>query len=248
MDSVAGKTVLITGCTRGLGRALVQAFGAGGARIAGFGRSSSALDELASESSDFEFAPFVVDVRHHQEVCSAVEAVTGLYGSVDVLFNNAALYPKENFLEQPAGSWAEAIETNLIGMANCCRAILPVMIAAGFGRIYNIGTWADLAPIPRSSAYAASKGGVHALTKAIAADLEELEPDVDVEVHEWIPGHLNTRMSDFTGIDPAVSAGWAVNMVLSRASSRNVIFENDAEWVPPKRLKERIADTLLFWR
>ena len=248
MDSVAGKTVLVTGCTRGLGRALVHAFGTSGARVAGFGRSSSALDELTLECSEFEFAPFLVDVRHHREVWSAVEAVTERYGPVHVLFNNAALYPKENFLKQPAESWAEAVETNLIGMANCCRAVLPVMIDAGFGRIYNIGTWADLSPIPRSSAYAASKGGVHALTKAIAADLEELEPDVDVEVHEWIPGHLNTRMSDFTGIDPAVSAEWAVNLVLSQASSRNVIFENNAEWVPPKRLKERIAELLLFWR
>ena len=80
--------------------------------------------------------------------------------------------------------------------------------------------------------------------KAIAADIRPLQ--ADIEVHEWIPGHLRTRMSDFTGLDPAVAAEWGVQLVsMPHARTRNCIFENDREWLPPKGLKQRIKDRLL---
>jgi NADP-dependent 3-hydroxy acid dehydrogenase YdfG len=144
--------------------------------------------------------------------------------------------------------WLNVIRINLGGVSNCCKMVLPSMISAGFGRIYNLGSFADHEPIKNSGAYSCSKGGVHALTKSIARDIEEL--DLDIEVHEWIPGHLKTRMSNFTGIDPSVSASWGVRIAKGeiRASSKCVLFENDHEWIPPKRLKQRIKEKLLFWR
>jgi NAD(P)-dependent dehydrogenase (short-subunit alcohol dehydrogenase family) len=110
-----------------------------------------------------------------------------------------------------------------------------------------VGSWADVAPIESSAAYSASKGALHALTRAIAADIGPL--GLDIEVHEWIPGHLNTRMSEFTGMDPAVSAAWGLALAREvRADHRSRIYENDREWLPPKPLKQRLKERVLFWR
>jgi NAD(P)-dependent dehydrogenase (short-subunit alcohol dehydrogenase family) len=103
---------------------------------------------------------------------SVVNETKSRFGRIDILFNNAAIYPKVSFLEESAQDWARAIDVNVNGVANCCKAVLPLMIAAGTGRIYNIGSFADLNPIENSAAYSASKGAVRALTKAIARDLQ----------------------------------------------------------------------------
>jgi NAD(P)-dependent dehydrogenase (short-subunit alcohol dehydrogenase family) len=110
-----------------------------------------------------------------------------------------------------------------------------------------VGSWADIAPITASAAYSSSKGALHALTKAAAIDIADL--GLDIEVHEWIPGHLNTRMSEFTGMDPAISAAWGLALAKGiRPDHRSRIFENDREWLPPKPLKQRLKDRILFWR
>jgi short-subunit dehydrogenase len=121
------------------------------------------------------------------------------------------------------------------------------MIENDFGRIFNVGSWADREPIADSAAYSATKGALHALTKAIAVDVAR--HDVDVEIHEWLPGRLNTQMSDFSGKDPAVAAQWAVQ-IASRphASKKNCIYEHDAEWQPPRSLKQRLLSRILFWK
>ena len=130
------------------------------------------------------------------------------------------------------------------------KAALPKMLEKGFGRIYNLGSFADISPIENSSAYSCSKGGLHALNKSIGKDVEALARDADIEVHEWIPGHLKTQMSEFTGIEPSISAAWGVQIARGdiKAGTKCSIFENDHEWLPPKSLKHRLKDKLLFWR
>lgn len=243
----ADSVVMITGCGSGLGRALCQAFIEEGCYVIGIGHRESTVRETESLVESDRFHAMVADVADFAAVEDAVAQTVARFGRIDVLFNNAAVYPKDSFLEESATAWSRAIDTNVNGVANCCKAVLPHMIGAGFGRIYNLGSFADVAPIPNSAAYAASKGAVHALTKAIAQDL--LPVEADIEVHEWIPGHLNTRMSDFTGIDPAVSAGWAVQIAsIPHARQKSCIFENDHEWLPPRGMRQRIKDAVFFWR
>ncbi|MEQ9449986.1 MAG: SDR family oxidoreductase [Pseudomonadales bacterium] len=238
------KVVLVTGATQGLGRALTIEFAAAGCRVVGIGRNLAKLEEIRAQIEG-EFTPIECDVSDHEAVCQAVQQTLSLYGGVDVLFNNAAVYPKVSFLEETPEAWTSAMGANVNGVAYFCKAVLPVMIRAGQGRVYNLGSWAYLGPIPKSAAYSASKGAVHTLTGAIAQDLAQF--NTDVQVHEWIPGHLKTQMSDHGGIDPHVSAKWAVAMVRNDAASKaSVIFENDYEWIPPKRIKDRILDLLLF--
>ena len=241
---LTGSVVMVTGVTRGLGRALAVEFAAVGCRVVGLGRDDARLHEIASQING-EFLPIACDVNDRTAVEQAVQRTVDAYGEVDVLFNNAAVYPKVSFLDETPEQWAKAMGANVNGVAYLCKAVLPIMIKAGKGRIYNLGSWAYLGPIPKSAVYSASKGAVHALTCAIAEDIAQL--DTDVQVHEWIPGHLKTRMSDFGGIDPHVSARWAVDMVRDdNASKPSTIFENDYEWVPPKRIKDHILDLLLF--
>ncbi len=241
MNLLKNKVVMITGVGRGLGRELVLAFAAEGCKVVGVARHADNLKETAALVPESGFLGHIADIANFDQLQTVVDDTVGRHGRIDILYNNAAIYPRVDFTVESAAEWARAIGVNVNGVANACKAVLPGMLKVGYGRIYNVGSFADIAPIVNSAAYSASKGAVRSLTKAIAADLQQ--HDVDIEVHEWIPGHLNTQMSGFTGIDPAVAAGWAVQLAKQpHARTRNCIFENDREWLPPKGLRQRIRD------
>lgn len=242
------RIVVISGAGSGLGRALSEKFIAAGAFVIGFGRTESALEETAGKIGSDRFSWQHVDVSNFRQVAAACAKIDQAHDRIDILFNNAAVYPRISFIDETAGQWADALSVNVNGPANCCKAVLPVMIRNGFGRIYNMGSFADRAPIADSAAYSCSKGAVHALGPAIQADLEKLQ--VDVEVHEWVPGHMRTKMSDFTGIEPEVSAQWALKIADMPSLGRSALFVNDSLWVPPRSLRGRVKDllTLRFLR
>jgi len=238
------KVVIVTGVGGGLGRALAQAFVEQGCYVAGIGHRQDSLSETAAAVPSDKFSVHLADVADFAAVQAVIEQILADHGHIDLVFNNAAIYPKQNFLDEDPAQWARAMAVNVNGIANGCKAVLPGMIARRYGRIYNVGSFADIAPISCSAAYSASKGAVRSLTKAIARDIEHL--DADIEIHEWIPGHLRTRMSEFTGIEPRVAAGWAVQLAMQpHARTRNGIYENDREWLPPKGLRQRVKDRLL---
>ena len=238
---------MVTGAGSGLGRALSIGLTRRGATVIGLGSRDSTLAETESLAGINRFSRFMVDVSDAAGVSNVVQQIVGKFGRIDVLINNAAIYPKVGFLDQDADSWMRTIAVNLGGVANCCRAVIPLMIRQGSGRIINVGSYADLAPIPNSSAYAASKGGLHALTKAIGADLGGAYPDI--LCIEWIPGPMKTRMSDFTGTDPVACVDWALKIInLPPGRARSIIFEKDQEQVPGKSLASRVKRKLMFWR
>lgn len=241
------KIVLVTGAGGGLGRELVKIFCDAGAIVIGFGRDINKLRDLSIEVNNNRFSYFSVDVGDFHQVLEACDCVVSEYGRIDILFNNAAVYPKVNFIEETAEEWNRTIDTNLNGVANCIKATLPTMIHNKFGRIYNVGSWADLGAIPHSAGYSCTKGAIHSLTRAIYADIKHL--NLDIEIHEWIPGHLRTQMSDYTGIEPSIAAKWALDIVINKnISSKNCLFVNDKEWHPPKSIKQRLMSLLLFWK
>lgn len=240
-----GKVVVVTGAGSGLGRALCQAFYAQGCFVVGIGRTSKSLEETGNSLGADRYSSEIADVANFEQVQQAIANIIDRHSRIDYLFNNAAVYHKVGFLEETPEQWAQSIAINVNGPANCCKAVLPLMLKNGFGRIFNVGSFADFAPIPESAAYSCSKGALHALSKGIVADLAS--HDADIEIHEWTPGHLNTQMSDYTGIDPAISAGWAVELAQRPASPRKaLLFENDHEVLPPRGLKQRILDKILF--
>jgi NAD(P)-dependent dehydrogenase (short-subunit alcohol dehydrogenase family) len=232
MTEQVRPVVVITGAGRGLGRALMDRFADEGFQCVGIVRSANA-DDMHEQ--------ITADVSRAEQFGEALDLIRARHGRIDYLFNNAALYPKTDFMAESIEEFDEALRVNVLAPAVACKRVLPVMLEQGFGRVINIGSWADLAPIPRSTAYSTSKGALHALTRAVSADLSTVAAGVDVQVHEWIPGHLNTRMSDFTGIDPAIAAGWGFKVATESPSDRSRIYENDREWQPPVSRLRRLA-------
>ena len=242
LSTMQGRVAVITGAGSGLGRALAKRFVESGAIVYGFGRTVASLSETHRQidSSRFDFR--CVDVADFARVKSACDEIVGLHGRIDFLFNNAAVYPRLSFLEETAAQWSDALAINVNGPANCCKAVLPAMLQAGFGRIFNVGSFADRGPIKASAAYSVSKGALHSLGASIQADIADL--GVDVEVHEWIPGHLRTQMSGFTGIEPEISAQWAIAIASTPPLGGSRLFINDKLWVPPLGIRGRIKRLL----
>lgn len=246
--SLDKKVVVITGAGGGLGTALVRQFAAQGCYIAAIVRRPESGKHLQQEFSSDKLSIHIADVADPDQTAAVFEEIVDKYGTIDYLFNNAAVYPKVNFLEETAREWLDAILTNLGGVSNCCKSALSIMIKSGFGRIYNLGSFADLKPIANSAAYSCSKGGIHGLTKAIAADIADM--NIDVEVHEWNPGHVKTAMSDHTGLDPELPAEWAVEIAAGKIkpTRESTLFLENIEWQPPQSLKQRIKNKLLVWK
>jgi NAD(P)-dependent dehydrogenase (short-subunit alcohol dehydrogenase family) len=196
----SGKIVVVTGAGSGIGRAFAAGFCADGASVMGIGRTRQDLEETA-RLCDVGRMRFVVgDIARTDDVERLFTEAVRLYGKVDILVNNAALYPKDSFLESTHENWSHVIQTNLVGMAHCCRLALPGMLERGFGRILNLGSLAWMGPIANSSAYSASKGAVRPFTKALAAEIDRTRYP-DVLINELLPGIFRTRMSEHGG-DP----------------------------------------------
>jgi 3-oxoacyl-[acyl-carrier protein] reductase len=216
----AGRTVIVTGASRGLGRAIAAAFGAEGAYVVLCFRSRS---EEAAESlrlvrdagGDGLALPF--DVSSRPAVDAAVERVLAERGAVDVLVNNAALTRDELFPLMAEESWAEVLAVNLGGVFHTARAVVRPMIARKRGAIVNIASVAALHASPGQANYAASKGGVLALTRTLAA---ELAPR-GVRVNAVVPGLVAAGMA--ARLDPSLAARKRAAIPLGRFGAADEI-------------------------
>ena len=188
----ANKTVIVTGAGSGIGRALFLGFAADGANVVGFGRNETTLARTCELTPSTNTSIVVGDVTSEDDVDRLFGAAVDRYGQVDVLINNAAVYPKKEFLVQTHSEWKEVIDINVVGVALCCRRALHEMLSAGFGRIVNLGSFAWRSPRPDSSAYAVSKSALSTLTRALAAGIDR---DRDILINELVPGPVKTSMS-----------------------------------------------------
>jgi NAD(P)-dependent dehydrogenase (short-subunit alcohol dehydrogenase family) len=195
------KCVVITGGGSGIGRGLVAGFVKDGAEVVSVGRTEGDLAETARLYGEGRMHYVVGDVSVAADVERLFGEAEERHGKVDVLINNAAVYPKTLFLESDMDDWAKALEINVVGMARCCHRVLPGMLERGFGRILNVGSFAWKGPIPTASAYSTSKGAVSALTKSIACEIDRGRYP-DVLVNEFLPGVIHTRMTPDEGDDP----------------------------------------------
>ncbi|MGA2411079.1 MAG: SDR family oxidoreductase [Candidatus Binataceae bacterium] len=237
-------TVVITGAGSGIGRALAAGFTSDGYVVAGLGRTASALEETMRLCKDNLFSYKVADVSDNAAVTAALAQIALEVGPIDVLICNAAVYPRAYFLEQPADEWTHALMINICGVANCCRAVLPAMLERHAGRIVVVGSFADAAPIPASSVYSTSKGALHALTKALSAEIDSHRYP-NVLVNEFNPGSTRTAMNE-GGHEPAAVYPSMKRLVEFPAGGpTGRIFLLDQEIRPREGLKGRIRNLLL---
>jgi len=205
-----GKTVIVTGAGSGVGRSLAIGFSRDGAEVIGIGRTQESLADTASRC-DGRMRFVVGDVAREADVESLFEEAARDGGHVDVLINNAAVYPRQEFLTGTHAEWVSAFETNVFGMALCCRKALPGMLDRGYGRIVNMGSFAWKGPIAEASAYSTSKAAVWILTKSLVTEIDR-EQYPDVLVNELVAGQFKTGMSD-VGEDPDAAYIHARNVV-----------------------------------
>jgi NAD(P)-dependent dehydrogenase (short-subunit alcohol dehydrogenase family) len=193
-ESLAGRTAIVTGGSRGIGRAIAGRLAAAGASVAVAARSGEdagrTVGEIAGRGG--EALAVSCDVREAGEVTRLVERVLERYGRIDVVVNNAGVSPvRVEPQEIGEATWDAILDTNLKGAFLLSTAAAPDMIARGGGVIVNIASIAGVMPIPLESAYCASKAGLIGLTKALARDWAPY----GIRVHAVAPGYIATEMN-----------------------------------------------------
>ncbi len=198
---IEGKIFIITGGSRGIGKALTRGFSGDGANVVITGRNRTDLEETAAENPD-RIIPIAGNVTSETDVESMIAAVVDRFGRIDVLINNAGIINTGKLLERPLIDWADVIRINLIGLALCTYKVLPVMIKQGSGRLINVASRAaEFAHVGMSS-YAASKAGVASFTKSIAVEIGPPEYP-DILINSLIPGPTQTELYEQTGLSNA---------------------------------------------
>ncbi len=243
MRKLTDGVAVVTGAGGGLGRALAVNLSQS-MQVAGLGRSMEALDETKALATPGQFTGIEADVRDFNSVAQAFGKASEM-GDMTLLINNAAIYPRRDFPDETAESFMDTVTTNLGGVVACTRAALDGMLETGFGRIMNVATFADIAPLPGASAYSVSKGAARIFTRALIADLGDRFPGI--VINDWMPGMLATRMGIAEGLAPEQAATWGAQLALWHDPSlTGTTWEMDREIPPPRSLKRRIADRVLM--
>ncbi len=188
-------SVLVTGAGRGIGKRLAIGFATSGARVGLLARSKAELDlaDLEIEHAGGSALRIRADVTDFEQLSAAVDRMRVTYGGVSVLVCAAALQgPVGPLAESVPKAWAETVQTNLIGVMNACRAVLPHMIERREGKIIVLSGGGAAHARPNFSAYAASKAAVARLVETLAEEVR----DHNIQVNCMSPGGTYTHMTD----------------------------------------------------
>ena len=189
-----GKVALVTGASRGIGRAIAKEFASQGAKVALCARSVDALQAVADEiaAAGGCAQPFALDVSSADGVRAVVEAVTEHLGRLDILINNAGI-PRDGLIARMKDdAWEEVLNTNLRGAFYLTRAAAKIMMRQRCGKIVNISSVVGLTGNPGQANYAASKAGLIGMTRSVAKELGSR----NIQVNAIAPGFIVTDMTD----------------------------------------------------
>ncbi|SDM98643.1 3-oxoacyl-[acyl-carrier protein] reductase [Fictibacillus solisalsi] len=175
MQTLKGKTALITGAGRGIGRAAAIAFAKEGIHVGLIGRTLTNLEKTAKELKPYgvDVSIAEADVSDYDAVVKAVETITSELDQIDILINNAGIAQFGGFLELSPEEWKNIIDVNVMGVYNVTRAVLPGMIERKAGDIINISSSAGQKGAPVTSAYSASKFAVLGLTESLMLEVRK---------------------------------------------------------------------------
>ncbi len=189
---IENKVAIVTGASKGIGKAIATRFAREGASLVVASRSRDALEKVAHEikSAGGEALVVTVDVRNADSTDELVKKTVSHYGRLDLLVNNAGITMGGASEELSPEDWRTAMETDLFGVFFACQAAARVMIPQGSGNIINISSVNGILAAPRRAAYCSSKAGVNALTKVLAIEWA----DRNIRVNAIAPGYVRTEL------------------------------------------------------
>jgi NAD(P)-dependent dehydrogenase (short-subunit alcohol dehydrogenase family) len=212
--SLNGKTALITGASKGLGKAMALALSQAGATIALVSRDETKLQAVKQEIEDSggRADVFIADVKDEQQVERLEAEVSKRLGKIQILVNNAGINLRKNLIDFSLSEWQSVVDTNLTSVFLMCRKFVPHMRGTGYGRILNMSSIMSHVSLPQRSAYSASKAALLGLIRALAL---ELAPE-GITVNGISPGPFGTEMNQSLMQDPEANAQFLANLPVGR--------------------------------
>ncbi len=212
--ALAGRVALITGASRGFGKAMALALGAARVRLALVARDMEQLSRVAAEAHSLgtQAEIFRVDIADEGQVRKLEADVIAKFGPVDILINNAGIASRRFCVDLSLAEWNSVLNTNLTSAFLMCRSFVPHMKGRGYGRIINIASIMAHISVPQRTAYSSSKAGLLGFTRALAL---ELAPD-KITVVSVSPGPFATEMTIPLMSDPAVNEQFMSRTPLQR--------------------------------
>ena len=209
-----GRTAVITGASKGLGKAMALALGDAGAKLALVSRNKEQLQDVAAEARKLGTVAevFVADVTDEGQVSRLADDVTAKLGPVQILINNAGINIRKPSTEFTLADWRAVMDTNLTSVFLVCRAFLPRMKGQGYGRILNLTSIMSHVAIAGRTAYAASKAGLLGFTKALALELVADK----ITVNGISPGPFATELNKPILENPEANAQFLSKIPLGR--------------------------------
>ena len=187
-----GHVAIVTGGAQGIGQSVVERFAASGATVEIWDLDGDLAAETAAEIGETVHARGV-DVTDAEAVMAAAKACEGAHGPIDILVTSAGIAgPNKKTWEYPLDAWDRIMKINVDGTMLCCRAVIPSMIAQGYGRIVTVASVAGKEGNPNAAPYSASKAAVIALTKSLGKELA----GYDIAVNTVTPAAARTRIFD----------------------------------------------------
>jgi NAD(P)-dependent dehydrogenase (short-subunit alcohol dehydrogenase family) len=217
MVNLTGRVALVTGASRGIGRAIAEALADAGARVMISARTASDVDAAVEAMNDRarrrsppvaaeavgHAAGVSADVRRYADCRRMVQQTMSVFGRLDILVNNAGIGAFEPVADMAPTTWDAVVETNLNGVFYCTHEAMPHLKAANGGWVINIGSLAGKNAFPRGAAYNASKFGLIGFSEAL---MQEVRYD-DIRVSYIMPGSVAT---EFGGRDESEGADWRI--------------------------------------
>lgn len=210
-----GKVALVTGASRGIGRAIALAFAGAGADVALLARDGEKLAEVAAlvEEQGRRALVLPADVLDSAAVTAAVDSVPARLGRLDVVVNNAGGNSFSAPLAQMRFSgWAKTQALNVDSVVHVCQAAIPHLVASGTGSVINVASVAGLRGAPLMSHYGAAKAAVISLSQSLALELAYL----GIRVNALVPGWIETDLTDFLRATDATEAGLLSRVPMGR--------------------------------